>query len=262
MNLTLHDRAEQNLKEISALAEAGKYSDVDHVAVTGDDIPAECLDESEKGLEHNICNTSVTSIPVSTCGEMNILEVPGGEATEAESKNTQIFFPRSFLPGDNEGFESNSDDQLNITKEYEDMIEKDVPVFKEMPSDQSPVVYTPPFHASFDAEPSSGICSRDELLLKQPFCNNVPYEKPLPLTPLEGDESIPMTKENSIEDQVSDTSPEILQKNHMSVPSFLESQVALGISEVLKEKSEAEATDLDSPPGGDKRSPAGKKTSS
>ncbi|XP_040512517.1 protein prune homolog 2 isoform X5 [Gallus gallus] len=256
MNLTLHDRAEQNLKEISALAEAGKYSDVDHVAVTGDDIPAECLDESEKGLEHNICNTSVTSIPVSTCGEMNILEVPGGEATEAESKNTQIFFPRSFLPGDNEGFESNSDDQLNITKEYEDMIEKDVPVFKEMPSDQSPVVYTPPFHASFDAEPSSGICSRDELLLKQPFCNNVPYEKPLPLTPLEGDESIPMTKENSIEDQVSDTSPEILQKNHMSVPSFLESQVALGISEVLKEKSEAEATDLDSPPGGDKRSPA------
>ncbi|POI30499.1 hypothetical protein CIB84_005751 [Bambusicola thoracicus] len=256
MNLTLPDTAEQNLKEISALAEARKYLDVDHVAVTGDDIPAECLDESKKGLEHNICNASVTSISESTCGEINILEVPGTEATEAESKNTQIFFPRSFLPGDNEGFESNSDDQLNITKEYEDMIEEDVPVFKEMPSDQSPVVYTPPFHVSFDAEPSSSKCSRDELSLKQPFCNNVSYEKPLPLTPLEGDESIPMTKENSIEDQVSDTSPGILQKSPMSVSSFLESQVALGISEVLKEKSEAEATDLDSPPGGDKRSPA------
>ncbi|XP_031458240.1 protein prune homolog 2 isoform X1 [Phasianus colchicus] len=252
MNLTpLPDKAEQNLKEISALDEAGKYSDIEKVAITGDDIPAECLDESEKGLEHNICNVSVTSIPVSTCGEINILEVAGSEATEGESKNRQIFFPKSFLLGDNEGFESNSNDQLNITKEYEDIIEKDVPVFKEMPSGQSTVVYTPPFHVSFDAEPSSSRCTRDELLLKQPFCNNVSYEKPLPLTPLEGDEDILLTKENSIEDQVSDTLPEILQKNHMSEPSFLESQVALGISEVLKE-----TTDLDSPPGGDKRSPA------
>ncbi|XP_052556711.1 protein prune homolog 2 isoform X1 [Tympanuchus pallidicinctus] len=249
MNLTLPDKAEQNLKEISALDEAGKYSDFEKVAIIGDDIPAEFLDESEKGLEHNICNTSVSSMTVSTCGEINILEVAGSEATEGKSKNTQIFFPKSFLLGDNEGFESNSNDQLNITKECEDIIEKDVPVFKEMPSDQSLVVYAPPFHVSFDAEPSSSRCSRGELLLKQPFCNNVSYEKPLPLTPLEGDEGILMTKENSIEDQVS--LPEILQKNHMSEPSFLESQEALRISVVLKE-----AADLDSPPGGDKRSPA------
>uniref|UniRef100_G1MRA2 Prune homolog 2 with BCH domain n=1 Tax=Meleagris gallopavo TaxID=9103 RepID=G1MRA2_MELGA len=247
MNLTLPDKAEQNLKEISALDEAGKYSDIERVEITGDGITAECLDESEKGLEHN---TSVASIPVRTCGEINILEVAGSEATEGESKNTQIFFPESFLLGDNEGFESNSNDHLNIMKEYEDLIEKDVPVFKEMPSGQSLVVYTPPFHMSFDAEPSSSRCTRDELLLKQPFCNNVSFEKPLPLTPLEGNEGILMTKENSIEDQVSDILPEILQKNHVSEPSFLESQVALGISEVLKE-----ATDLDSPPGGDKRSP-------
>ncbi|XP_021236351.1 protein prune homolog 2 isoform X2 [Numida meleagris] len=259
MNLTLPDRAEQNLKEISALAEAGKYSDTGHGTITGDelDTPGECLDESEKGLECNICNTSVTSSPVSTCGEINILEIVGSEAAERESNNTQIFFPKSFLPGDNEGYESNSSDQLNMMKEYEDIIEKDVPVFKEMPSDQSPVMYTPPFHVSFDAEPSSSTCTMDELLLKQPFRNSVSLEKHLPLlTPLEVDEGILMTEEKSIEDRGSDTSPDILQKNHVSVPLLLESQVALEISEVLKEKSEAEATDLDSPPGGDKRSPA------
>ncbi|XP_015704654.1 protein prune homolog 2 isoform X3 [Coturnix japonica] len=255
MNLTPPDGAEQNLKEIAAMTEAGKYSDIDHVAIIGDELPAKCLDESEKGLEHNICNTSVSSISVSTCSETGMLEVAGNEATEGESKNMQLFFPKSFLPGDNEGSESNLKDQLNITKEYEDIIEKDAPVLKEMPNDQSPVVYTPPFHVPFDAEPASSRCTRDEPF-KQPFCNNVPCEKPLPLTPLEGDEGILMTKENSIQDQVSDNSPEILQKNYMSVPSFSESQVALGISGVLKEKSEAEAADVDSPPGGDKRSPA------
>ncbi|XP_065601598.1 protein prune homolog 2 isoform X6 [Cyrtonyx montezumae] len=255
MNLILPDKVEQNLNEISALAEAEKYSDIDHVSITGDelDIAAECLDESEKGLEHNICNTPVTITPVSTCCEINIPEVAGSEA--AESNNTHIYFPKSFLPVDNEDFESNSNDQVNVTKEYEDIIEKDVPVFKEMPSDQSPVVYTPPFHVSSDAEPPGSKCTKDELLLKQPFCSSVSLEKPLPLlTPLEGDEDILKTKENSIEDQVSDTSLEILQENHMTVPLPLESQASLEISE--KEKSEAEATDLNSPPGGDKRSPA------
>ncbi|OXB81711.1 UNVERIFIED_CONTAM: hypothetical protein H355_010272 [Colinus virginianus] len=255
MNLTLPDRAEQNMSEISALSEAEKYSDIDHVSITGDelDIAVECLDESEKDSEHNTCNTPVTVIPVSTCGEVNIPEVAGSEASE--SNNTHIFFPKSFLPVDNEDFESNPNDRVDITKEYENIIEKDVPVFKEMPSDQSPVVYTPPFHVSSDAEPSGSKCSKDELLLKQPFCSSVSLEKPLPLlTPSEGDEDILKNKENSIKDQVSDTSLEILQESHMTIPSPLESQASLEISE--KEKSEAEATDLNSPPGGDKRSPA------
>ncbi|NXU25579.1 PRUN2 protein, partial [Thalassarche chlororhynchos] len=261
MDFILPDRAEQSLKEISALAEVGKYSDIDHTAITVDelDMSEECVDESETGVEHNIRNTSVTNVPASTCGGMNILTAVGSKAAEGESKDKQIFFPKSFLPGGNEGHESDSNNQLvdDIVKESEDVIENDVPVFKEVPSDQSPVVCTPPSYVSFDAEPSgSRERAKDELLLQQPFCDSVSLEKPLPLpTPLEGAEGILMTKDSSIKDQLSDTSTECLQENHMSVPSLSESEVTLGASEISTGKSEAETTDLDSPPGGDKRSP-------
>ncbi|XP_052633706.1 protein prune homolog 2 isoform X3 [Harpia harpyja] len=261
VDFTLLDRAEQSLKEISAFAEVGKYSDIDHTAITGDelDMLEECVDDSKTGVERNIRNTSVTNVPASTCGGMNILAVVGSEAAEGESKDKQIFFPKSFLPGGNEGHESNSNNQLvdDIAKESEDVIENDVPVFKETPTDQSPVMCTPPSCVSFDAEPSgSRECAKDDLLLQQPFCDSVSLEKPLPLpTALEGAEGILMTKDNSIKDQVSETSTECLQENHTSVPSLTKYEITLGASEILTGKSEAETTDLDSPPGGDKRSP-------
>ncbi|NXH77548.1 PRUN2 protein, partial [Hydrobates tethys] len=256
MDFTLPDRAEQSLKEISALAEVGKYSGIDHTAVTVDelDMSEECVDESETGVEHNIRNTLVTNIPASTCGGMDTLAAVGSEAAEGESKDELIFFPKSFLPAGNEGRESDSNNQLvdDKVKESEDVIENDVPVFKEMPSDQSPVVCTPPSYVSFDGEPSgSRECVKDELLLQQPFCDSVSREKPLPLpTPSEGAEGILMTKDSSIKDQLSDTSTECLQENLMPVPSLSKSEVTLGASEVSTGKS-----DLDSPPGGDKRSP-------
>ncbi|NXT27567.1 PRUN2 protein, partial [Syrrhaptes paradoxus] len=260
MDFTLPDRVEQSLNKISALAEVGKYSDINHAAITGDelDMTEEYADESEVEVECNIGNTSMSDVPASTCGGMNILSVAGSEAAEEESKDKQIFFPKSFLPGGNEGHESHSNNQLvdDIMKESEDEIENYVPVFKEMPSDQSPEVQTPSSSVSFDAEPSSSReCAKGELMLQQPFCDSVSLEKPLPLpTPSEGAESMTMTKDGSIKYQVSDTSTECLQENHMSVPSLSESEVTLGASEMLR-KSEAETTDVESPPGGDKRSP-------
>ncbi|XP_054666209.1 protein prune homolog 2 isoform X1 [Grus americana] len=261
IDFTLPDRAEQNLKEISALPEVGKYSDIDRTAITGNELDRseECVDDSEMGVEHNISNRSVTNVPASTCGGMNILAVIGSEAAEGESKDKEIFFPKSFLPGDNEDHESDSNNQLvdDIAKESEDAIENDVPVFKEMPSDQSPVVHTPSSYLTFDAEPSgSRECAKDELLLQHPFCDSVSLEKPLPLPiPSEGAESILMTKDSIIKDQVSGTSTECLQENHTSVPSLSKSEVTLGASETSTGKSEGETTDLNSPPGGDKRSP-------
>ncbi|KAM7077179.1 protein prune homolog 2 isoform 1-T1 [Ciconia maguari] len=261
MDFTLPDGAEQSLKEISALAEVGKYSGIDHTAITRDELymSEECVDESETGVKHNIGNTSGTNVPESTHGGMNILAVVGSEAAEGESKDKQIFFPKSFLPGGNEGHESDSNNQLvdDVAKESEVVIENYVPVFKEMPSDQSPVVCTPPSYVSFDVEPSgSRERAKDELLLQQPFCDSVSLEKPLPLpTPSEDAEGILMTKDSSIKDQLSDTSTECLQENHTSVPSPSESEVTLGASEILIGKSEAETTDFDSPPGGDNRSP-------
>ncbi|XP_040396877.1 protein prune homolog 2 isoform X1 [Cygnus olor] len=261
MDFSLPDRAEQSLQETNALAEAGIYSAIDHTTITGDelDVPEEYVDGSETGVEHNILNTPVASTPVSTCGEINILELAGSETADRESSDAQIFFPKSLLPGDNEGHESDSNNQLvdDIAKENEDVVENDVPVFKEVPSDQSPATRTPPSYVSFDAEPSSSReCKKDELLLQQPFCDSVSLEKPLPLlTPSEAAEGILMIKENSIKDHLSNTSTEGLQENCTSVPSLLEPEVTLGGSEILKGKSEADTTDIDSPPGGDKESP-------
>ncbi|XP_010285091.1 PREDICTED: protein prune homolog 2, partial [Phaethon lepturus] len=261
MDFTLPNRAEQSLKEVSTLAAVGKYPGTDHTAVTGDelDMSEECVDESEIGVEHNIRNTAVTNVPASTCGGMNILSVLRSEAAEGESKDKQIFFPKTILPGDNEGHESDSNNQLvdDITKESEDVIENDVPVFKEMPSDQSPMMCAPPSYVSFDAEPSgSRECAKDELLLQQPFCDGVSLEKPLPLpTPAEDAEGILMTKDRSIKDQVTETSTECLQESHASAPSLSKSEANRGASEISIGKDEAETTDLDSPPGGDKRSP-------
>ncbi|XP_074712266.1 protein prune homolog 2 isoform X1 [Strix uralensis] len=261
VDFSLPDRAEQSLKEISALAAVGKYSDIDHTAITGDelDVSEECVDESETGIEQNIRNRSVTNVLASTCGGMNILAVVGSEAAEGETKGKQILFPKSFLPGGNKSHESDSNNQLvdDTAKESEDVIENYVPVFKEMPGDQSPVVCTPPSCVSFDTEPF-GIreCTKDELLLEQTFCDSVSLKKPLPLpTPLEGAQGILMTKDSSIKDQVPKTSTECLQENHTSVPSLSVSEVTLGASEISIGKSEAETTGLDSPPGGDKRSP-------
>ncbi|KAM6391867.1 protein prune homolog 2 isoform 2-T2 [Rhynochetos jubatus] len=261
MDFTLPNRAEQSLSKISALTEAGKCSDIDHTAVTGDelDMSEERMDDSETGMEHNIRNTSVTDVPTSVCGRMDILAEAVGEAAARESKDKQVFFPKSFLPGANEGHESDSNDQLvdDIAKESEVVIENDVPVFKEMSGDQSPVVCTPPSYVSFDAEPSSSReCAEDELLLQQPFCDSVSLEKPLPLpAPSEGAEGILKTKDSSIKYQVSETSAECLQENLTSVPSFSESEATPGASEISSGKSEAETTGFDSPPGGDRRSP-------
>ncbi|NXK20342.1 PRUN2 protein, partial [Arenaria interpres] len=256
LDFTLPDRAEQSLKEISALAEVGKYSDIDHTAITGDELnmSEEFVGESETGVENNIRNTSVTNVLASTCGGMNTLTAVGSEVAEEESKDKQICSPKSFLAGGNEGHESDSSNPLvdDIAKESEDAIEKDVRVFKEMLADQSPVVCTPPSNVSSDAEE----CAKDEPLLQQPFCDSVSFENPLPLpTPSGGAEGIPMTKDSSIKDQMSDTSTECLLENHTSVSSLSESDVTLGASETSTGKSEAETTDLDSPPGGDKRSP-------
>lgn len=265
MDFTLPDRAEQSSKEISALAEAGKDSDIDYTAITGDelDMSEECVDESETGVENSIRNASMTNVLASTCGGMNILTVVGSEVAEEESKDEQIFFPKSFLPGGKEGHESDSSNPLidDVAKESEDVIENDVPVFKEMPSDQSQAVRTPPSYEFFDELAGSRECAKDELSLQQPFCDSVSLEKPLPLpTPLEGAEDILMTKDSSIKDQMSDTSAECLREDHTLVPSVSECEVTPGASDMSIGKSEAETTDRDSPPGGDKRSPDGKET--
>ncbi|XP_030367955.1 protein prune homolog 2 isoform X3 [Strigops habroptila] len=260
MDFTLPERAEQSIKEASALAKVGKHSDIDHTAITSGELDKseECVDESETSVDHNIRNTSA-GVLASTCSEMNTLAAVGSEAAEGEPKDKQVSFPKSLLPGDNEGHESDSDNQLvdDTAKESEDVIGNDVPVFKEMPSDQSPVVCTPQSYVSYDAEPSgSSECAKDEVLVQQPLCDSASFEKRLPLpTPSEGAEGILMTKDSNIKDHVSETPAECLLENHTTVPSLSESEVTPGASEISTEKSEAETTDLDSPPGGDKRSP-------
>ncbi|NXX98133.1 PRUN2 protein, partial [Centropus bengalensis] len=229
MDFTLPDRAEQSLKEISTVAEVGKYSDIDHRAITNFelDMSEKCVDESDTGMDHNIRDTSVTNVSATMCGGINILAVAGNKATERKSEDKQIFFPKSFPLDGGEGHQSDSNNGLvdDIAKESEDLTENYIPEFEEMTSGQLPVTYTPPSHVSFYAQPSA---SR-EPLLKQPPYDNVCLEKPLPLpTLLEGAEGILMTKDSSIEGQV---------------------------SEISTEKSEAETCDVDSPPGGDKGSP-------
>ncbi|NXH49793.1 PRUN2 protein, partial [Dicaeum eximium] len=246
------DRKEQSLKEISALSEVVKYSDTDHTAITGVELgrSEECVDESDTGIEHNIRNTSVTNVLAGTCGGMNILTLLGSEAAEGKSKDEQTLFPKSFLPGGNEGDESDSNNQLfdDTAKEYDAVIENYVPMFKEIPSDQSPVVCTPPSSASFDAEPSgSREYANGELSLQQPFYDSVSLEKRLPLpAPPEG---ILMAK-----DKVSETSTECLEENLTSVPLLSMSEVTPPDYGFLTGKSEAETADPDSPPGGGRRS--------
>ncbi|XP_030114444.4 protein prune homolog 2 isoform X4 [Taeniopygia guttata] len=255
MDFTQPGTEEQTLKEISALGEVVKYSDTDHTAIIGVELDrsGECADESDTGIEHNIKHNSVTNVLEGTCGGMNILTLPGSEAAEGKSKDERTLFPKSFLPGGNESDESDSNNQLfdDTTKENEPVIENYVSVFKEIPNDQSPAVCTPPSSASFDAEQSG---SRDyangELLLQQPFYDSVSLEKRLPLpAPLEDAEGNLMT-----EDKVSETSTERLEENLTSIPSLSMSKVTLPDSDFLTGKSEAETTDPDSPPGGDRRS--------
>ncbi|XP_059729937.1 protein prune homolog 2 isoform X2 [Haemorhous mexicanus] len=251
MDFSQPDREERSLKEISALGEAVKYSETDHTAIPGVglDRSEECVDDFDTGIEHSIRDTSVTNVLADTCGGMNILALLGSEAAEDE----RTLFPKSFLPGGNEGDESDSNNQLfdDIAKEYEAVIENNVPVFKEIPNDQSPTVCTPLSSASFDAEPSgSRENANGELLLQQPFYDSVSLEKPLPLpAPLEGAEGILMT-----EDKVSETSTERLEENFTSVPSLSTSEVTPPDSDFLTGKSETETADPDSPPGGDRRS--------
>ncbi|NXG12300.1 PRUN2 protein, partial [Sakesphorus luctuosus] len=261
MDLTQCDRAEQSLKEINALAEVVKYSHIDHTAITGDglDMSEECVDESETGMQHKIRNTSLTNVLAGTYGGMNIRAALGSEAAEGKSKDKQTLLPKSFLHSGNEAHESDSNNQQldDTMKAYEAVIESNVPVFKEMPSDQSPMVCTPPSSASFDAgHSSSREHAKGEVLLQEPFYDSVSSEKPLPLPPpREGAEGILMTKDISVKDQVSETSTECLQKNHTSIPSLSESVVTPGDSDISKGKSETETTDPDSPPDGDRRSP-------
>ncbi|NXK86215.1 PRUN2 protein, partial [Formicarius rufipectus] len=255
MDLTQPDKAKQRVKEISALDEVVKYSPIDHTAITGDEL--DVPEESDTG-EHNPRNRAMTDILAGRCGGMNTWAVLGSEAAEAESKDEHTLFPKSFLHGGHEGHESNSNNQLfdDTTKAYEAVIENNVPVFKEMPIDKSPVVCYPPSSASFDAEPSaSNEHEKGELLLQQRFYDNVSLEKALPLPlPPEGAEGILMTKDSSIKDQVSETSTECLQENHTSVLLFSRSVVTPGHSHISTEKSEAETTDPNSPPDGDRRS--------
>ncbi|XP_071436688.1 protein prune homolog 2 isoform X2 [Pithys albifrons albifrons] len=261
MDLNQPDRAEQSLKEINALAEVVKYSHIDHTEITGDelDMSEECVDESETGMQHKIRNTSLTNVLAGTYGEMNIGAALGSEEAEGESKDKQTLLPKSFLHSGNEAHGSNSNNQQfdDTMKAYEAVIESNVPVFKKMPSDQSPMVCNPPSSASFGAgHSSSREHSKGELLLQEPFYDSVSSENTLLLPPpREGAEGILMTKDISVKDQVSETSTECLQKNHTSIPSLSESVVTPGDSDISKGKSEAETTDPDSPPDGDRRSP-------
>ncbi|CAN8220190.1 unnamed protein product [Coccothraustes coccothraustes] len=250
MDFNQPDREEQSLKEISALGEVVKYSDTDHTAITDVELDRseECMDDFDTGIEHSIRDTSVTNVLAGTCGGMNILTLLGSEAAEDE----RTLFPKSFLPGGNEGDESDSNNQLfdDIAKEYEAVVEIDVPVFKEIPNDQSPTVCTPPSSASFDVEPSgSRENANGELLLQQPFYDSASLENRLPLpAPLEGAEGILMT-----EDKVSETSTECHEENLTSVPSLSMSELTPSDSDFLTGKAETETADPDSPPGGDRR---------
>ncbi|XP_032942245.1 protein prune homolog 2 isoform X3 [Catharus ustulatus] len=253
MDFNQPDREEQSSKEISGLGEVVKYSDTDHTAITGVELDGskECVDEPDTGIEQGIRNTSMTNVLAGTCNGMSILTLLGNEAAEGKSKDEQTLFPISFLSGGNEHDGSDSNNQLfdDTTKEYEAVIENYVPVFKEIPNDQSPVVCTPPSSASFDTEPSGSTDYADgELLLQQPFNDSVSLEKRLPAPP-EGAEGILMT-----EDKVSETSLEYLEENLTSVPSPSMSEATPPDSDFLTGKSEPETTDPDSPPGGDRRS--------
>lgn len=256
MDFNQPNREDQSSKEISGL-EVVKYSDTDHTAITGVELDGseECVDEPDTGIEHGIRNTSVTNVLAGTCAGMSILTLLGNETAEGKSEDEQTLLI-SFLPGGNEDDESDSNNQLfdDTTKEYEAVIENYVPVFKEIPNDQSPAVCTPPSSASFDAEPSgSAEYADDELLLQQPFNDSVSLEKRLP-APLEGAEGILMT-----EDKVSETSLECLEENLTSVPSPSMSEATPPDTDFLTGKSEPETTDPDSPQGGDRRSCDGKK---
>ncbi|XP_061873836.1 protein prune homolog 2 isoform X2 [Colius striatus] len=259
VDLTLRDMAGQSLKEISALTEVGKYSKIDHTSVTLHklDMSEELRDESETAVEHNIKNTLVTNVPARTYGAINIMTAVSSEAVVGKTKDKQILSVKSVLRGGDEGPESDAGNQLvaDVGKESDDVIKNPVPVFKEMPSDHSPVLYTPPSYTSFDAETSgSRDCAKDELMLQQSFCDSISLEKPLPLpVPLEGAENILMTKRSSIKDEMSETSTECFWENHTSIPSLSQSEATPIVSETGK--SEAEATHLDSPVGGDRRSP-------
>ncbi|NXQ64040.1 PRUN2 protein, partial [Anthoscopus minutus] len=248
------DRKEQSLKEISALAEVVKFSAADHTAITSVELDRseECVDESDAEIKHTIMNTSVPHVLAGTCGGMNILTQYGSDAAEGKSKDEQILFPKPFLPGGSEGDESDSNNQLfdDTTKECEAVIESCVPLFKEIPNDKPPTVCTSPSSASFDAEPSgSREYANGELLLQQPFYDSVSLEKRLPLpAPLGSAEGILVT-----EDKVSETSIECFEENLTSVPLLSTSKVTPLDSDFLTGKSEAETTDPDSPPGGDRR---------
>ncbi|NXA79996.1 PRUN2 protein, partial [Thryothorus ludovicianus] len=255
MDFNQTDREDRSLKEISALGEVVKYSDTDHTEITGVELDRseECVDEADTGIGHSIRNTSVTNVLAGTCDGMNTLTLLGHEAAEEKSKDEQTLFPKSFLPGSNKGDESDLNNQLldDTTKEYEAVIENYVPVFKEIPKDQSPVVCTPLSSASFDAEPSGSREYANGELLSQPlFYDSVPLEKRLPLpAPAEGAEGILMT-----EDKVSETSTECLKEGLTSVPSLSLCEVTPPDSDFLTGKSEAGTTDPNTPPGGDRRS--------
>ncbi|NXG46992.1 PRUN2 protein, partial [Psilopogon haemacephalus] len=261
VDFTLPNRAEQFLKEISALAEVEKYSDTDHTAVTGDKLDKleECVDESETEGERDIKNISVTSAPASTCGRPNILAVVGSETGEGESEDEEVISSKSFLPGAKECHRSNSNSQLadDTEEESEDVTGNSVTALKRVPCDQSPVVCTPPPYVSFDAKPpGSRECVKDELVLHQPFCDSVSLEKSSPLpTAVEHAEGILMTKDSSTQDRVSEIPTEGLQELDTSIHSLSVSEVTLGASEIVIGESEAETSHLHSPAGGDKRSP-------
>lgn len=255
MDFSQPGREEQSLKDISALDDVVKYSDTDHTAVTDVELDRseEYVDESDIGIEHSIRNTSVTNALAGTCDGMNTLTLLGSETEEGKSEDEQTLFSKSLLPDGNEDDESDSNNQLcdDTTKEYEAVIENHVPVFKEIPTDQPP-----PSSAPFDAEPSgSREYANSELFLQQPFYDSISLEKRLALpAPPESAEGVLIT-----EDKVSETCTECPEENLTSVPSPSMSEVTPPDSDFLTRKSEAETTDPDSPPGGDRRSCDGKK---
>ncbi|XP_010225087.1 PREDICTED: protein prune homolog 2 [Tinamus guttatus] len=251
----LSSMPEQSLKEISALAEIGKHSDTDQTAINRGEleIADECMDGSKTGVEDNISETSVTNIPSSTCTRINTWTVVGSETAERESSAKQLLC-RSSLPDDNEDYDSDSKHQFidDIIKEPKHKIENDASLFKGTPSDQSPVICIPPSNVSLGAKPSGSTeCAEDELLLQKPFCDSGSLEKP----PQEDAEGTLAMKDDSVKDQMPDTSTECPQEDPLLISPPLKSEVAPGASDVLKEiEHEPETTDLDSPPGGDKRS--------
>ncbi|KAM8792881.1 protein prune homolog 2 [Eudromia elegans] len=253
-DFTLPNTPEQGLKEISVLAETGKYSDADQTAINSDELEMtdECMNAPETGVEYNVSDTSVTNIP----SRIHTWTKVGGETAERELSDKQLL-SRSSLPDDNEDHDSDSKPQLveDIIEEPKHKIENDTPLFKGTPSNQSTVVCTPPSHVSFDAESSSSReCAEDGFLLQKPFSDSGSLEKPLPLMQKDAESTL-MMKDESVKDQLPDTSTECPQEDPLLMSPPLKSEIAPGPSEISKEiKHEAETTDLDSPPGGDERS--------